>query len=184
MNGKIIVNAVIFLTILFGLYTIYDHQEKYLGGVPAKQCRSGRTVSQPRSHFTTGAPSVSVEAGVGFDQELFNSTDNLDEMLTITMEKHFGDIRSNAFEILDQYGRLTDENTLFDLKSSVRSFLAKSKIIHDLREMHKGTFVANCRDTATEAGGPVPACQRHINQPVLQENRRQNRVVQQTKPRG
>jgi hypothetical protein len=72
---------------------------------------------------------------------MFNSTENLDEMLEITLEKHFGEIRNNSFEILDQYGRLTDENTLFDLKSSVRSFLAKSKVIHDLQEMHEGTCV-------------------------------------------
>ena len=141
--SRYIVNIVIFLTILFGLYTIYDHQGKYKGELPAKPCRTTRTANQPRSHFSVGAP-TSVETGeVTFDRDIFNSTENLDEMLESTMEKHFGDIRTNAFEILDQYGRLTDENTLFDLKSSVRSFMAKSKIISDLREMHKGTSCDN-----------------------------------------
>jgi hypothetical protein len=129
---------------VFGLYTIYDHQYKYYGGIPSKVSRSIKPFSQRRNPFSPVSPSTvkDYEHGdLGFDESMLNSTENLDEMLETTLEKHFGDIRNNAFEILDQYGRLTDENTLFDLKSSVRSFLAKSKVIHDLQEMHKGTCV-------------------------------------------
>jgi len=135
----LVVNTVIFLTILFGLYTIYDHQAKYLGELPAKTCRTMRTVSQPRSHFSVRVPSGVSEQAEGFDQGLFNNTENLEEILESTMKKHFGDVSNNTFKILDQYGRLTDQNTLFDLKNSVKSFLAKSKIVLDLRELHKGT---------------------------------------------
>lgn len=132
--GRFVVYTVITLTILFGLYTIYDHQEKYFGNMPAKACRSIRTFSQPRSRSSVGVPSpVSEPSSLDFDHQVFNSSESLDEMLESTLNKHFGDISDSAFKILDQYGRLTDENTLFDLKSSVRSFLAKSKIIHDLR---------------------------------------------------
>lgn len=138
---KFLINAIIFLTILFGLYTIYDHQDKYFGREPIRACKNIKTVTQKRDRFTVVTPTLGNidDSNVNFEEGIFNETTNIDEMLESTISKHFGDIKSSSFDILDSYNKLTDENTLFDLRSSLRSLLSKSKIIHDLHELHKGT---------------------------------------------
>jgi hypothetical protein len=131
---KFIINAIIFFTILFGLYTIYDHQEKYFGREPIRMCKNIKTVASKRDRFAVVTPTFGTidDSKINFEEGFFNDTANIDEMLESTISKHFGDIKQGSFEVLDSYNKLTDENTLFDLRSSLRSMLAKSKIIHDL----------------------------------------------------
>lgn len=139
--AKSIMYAIIFFTILLGLYTIYDHQEKYFGREPIRACKNIKTVGSRRDRFAIVAPTLGTidDSSISFGEGIFNETANIDEMLESTISKHFGDIKSSKYEVLDVYKKLTDENSLFDLRSSLRSLLAKSKVIRDLHELHKGT---------------------------------------------
>lgn len=96
--------------ILFGVYTIYDRQYKYFGG-HGPICKNYMTVTSSKKPFTINSKdeaSVYENTDLHVDDNLLNSSINIDEFLTDSIEKHMGDIRNSTLAALDRYQTLLD----------------------------------------------------------------------------